>query len=237
MSTFQRHLTLAAGFALAFAGTAAHAATPPQAFTATYQVLSDGNPIGQATISLKPVGNGDYAYSNEMKGTSGFAAMIGASSSEASRFRWSHDAAEALTYDYRMDTAFKQIHRHMQVDWNRHTVQVTENRRHFRYAPAPGMVDRNILPLAIGLALQDGGRSVSLPVGVRQRVERQTYQVKGNAAVQVPAGHFQAERVERSDSSNAFAAWYVPSKYPMPVKLAQKGGGDLTLQLVSFRRP
>jgi hypothetical protein len=26
----------------------------------------------------------------------------------------------------------------------------------------------------------------------------------------------------------------VPSKYPVPVKLAQKDGGDLTLELVSY---
>ena len=237
MPTYRLHHTLAAGFVLALASTAALATTPPQPFTATYQVLRGGSAIGEATIRLKPAGNGDYAYSNEIKGTAGLAAMIGASSSETSRFRWDHDTPETLSYDYRMDTAFKQKQRHMQVDWNARRVQVSEDHKRYSYAAVPGMIDRNTLPLAIGLALQDGEHSVNLPLGVKQRVEQQQFQVKGRGAVQVPAGSFQAERVERTDSNNAFEAWYVPAKYPVPVKLAQHDGGNLTLQLVSFRRP
>lgn len=237
MPTFRFRHRLAAGFVLALASTAAFAGTPPRPFTATYQVLRGGSAIGEATIRLKPASDGEFAYSNEIKGTAGLAAMIGASSSETSRFRWDHDAPETLSYDYRMDTAFKQRQRHMQVDWHSRKVQVSEDHKRYSYAAVPGMVDRNTLPLAIGLALQGGAHNVDLPLGVKQRIEQQRYQVKGRGAVQVPAGSFQAERVERTDSNNAFEAWYVPAKYPVPVKLAQRDGGNLTLQLVSFHRP
>jgi hypothetical protein len=237
MPTFRRFRTSAAGFALALAATVASAATPPQPFTATYQVLRDGEAIGQATISLKAAGSGEYEYSNQVRGTSGLAAMLGASSSETTRFRWNHDAPETLTYDYRMEAAIKQKQRHLQADWNAQQVSVTDNRKRFSYAAVPGMVDRNILPLALGLALQDGKRSVTLPVGVKQRVEQQQFQVKGSESVQVPAGSFQAERVERTDSDKPFDAWYAPRKYPVPVKLAQSDGGNLTLELTGYRQP
>jgi hypothetical protein len=99
------------------------------------------------------------------------------------------------------------------------------------------MVDRNILPLALGLALQDNKHSVNLPIGVKQRVENQQFQVKGSETVKVPAGNFQTERIERTDSDKPFDAWYAPKKYPVPVKLAQSDGGNLILQLIGYRQP
>nr|WP_253260740.1 DUF3108 domain-containing protein [Rhodanobacter glycinis] len=237
MSTFSPSRTFVADLVLALATSAAFAATPPQPFTATYQVLREGEAIGQATIQLKAVGNGQYEYSNDVKGTSGLAAMLGASSSETTRFRWTGGVPETLTYDYKMETAIKQKQRHLQADWSTHQVSVTDNGKHFSYATAPGMVDRNTLPLALGLALQDNKRSVTLPVGVKQQIESQQFQVKGKETVKVPAGSFQAERVERTDSDKSFDAWYAPRKYPVPVKLAQSDGGNLTLQLIGYRQP
>lgn len=230
-----RHL--AAGLALAFASGAVLGATPPQPFTATYQVLRGGETIGQATIRLRASGDGQYEYSNQTKGTSGLAAMLGASSSETTRLRWNDGAPETLSYDYRLDASIKQKQRHLQADWSAHQVSVSDNGKRYHYATAPGMVDRNILPLALGLALQDGKHRVSLPVAVKQRVENQQFQVKGSDTVQVPAGSFQAERVERSDSDKPFDAWYAPTKYPVPVKLTQSDGGNLTLQLTGYRQP
>lgn len=228
---------LAAGLALALAATAAFAADPPAPFTATYRVLRGGEAIGQATIQFKADGQGAYDYSNRIEGTSGLAAMLGASSSESSRLRWTGGMPETLSYDYRMEAAIKHKQRHLAADWNAHRVSVTDNGKPFEYSTAPGMVDRNALPLALGLALQDGKHSVTVPVGVKQRVEQQRFQVKGEEAVQVPAGSYQAERVTRTDSDKPFDAWYAPKKYPVPVKLSQSDGGDLTLELTGYRQP
>jgi hypothetical protein len=96
------------------------------------------------------------------------------------------------------------------------------------------MVERNTLPLALGVALHGGAQQVSLPVAVKQQVETQQFKVAGKDKVSVPAGSFDALRVQRADETGGFSAWYVPSKYPVPVKLAQSDGGDLTLELVKF---
>jgi hypothetical protein len=99
------------------------------------------------------------------------------------------------------------------------------------------MVERNTLPLALGLALRGGQREVSLPVAVRQTVERQQFKVTGTEAIDVPAGHFNALQVERTDADRGFTAWYAPQRYPLPVKLAQHDGGDMVMVLVSFKTP
>jgi hypothetical protein len=42
--------------------------------------------------------------------------------------------------------------------------------------------------------------------------------------------------VERTDADRGFTAWYVPDRYPLPVKLSQHDGGDMQMELVSYKR-
>jgi len=205
-------------------------------FTATYQVSRQGEAMGEATITLKSLGNGEYEYNNQIHGTSGLAAVLGANSSDVTRFRWNNGAPETETYTSKV-TALKTKQRTMQVDWNAKQVRVDDGKGVTNYGAVPGLIDRNTMMYALGLALRSGNQNVTLPVGVKQRVEQQQYKVQGNETVKVPAGSFQAERVSRTDSDKHFDAWYVPRQYPLPVKLAQSDGGGLTLELVRYSSP
>jgi hypothetical protein len=235
MRTLKSPFALLAGLALALSTTAA-IASPPTPFTAVYQVSQEGQLMGQATITLKALGNGEYEYSNQIQGTSGLAAALGANSSDVTRFRWNNNAPETETYNSKV-IAFKVKQRLMRVNWNTRQVSVDDGKGATTYTAQPGMVDRNTLPLAIGLALRSGSQSMTVPVGVKQQVEQQQFKVQGAEAVQVPAGNFHAERVSRSDSNSHFDAWYAPKQFVVPVKLAQSDGGDLTLQLVRYHSP
>jgi hypothetical protein len=224
---------LRAGFALALAlPAAAFAATVPQSFTATYNVLQGGSPLGEATVVLKAAGNGQFEYTNASKGTAGLAAALGANATETSRFAWAGQVPQAVSYHYQMDASFKQKTRDIKVQGA--TVQVQDNSKSFSYAAVPGMIDRNTLPLALGVALRDGKQEAAFPVAVKQAVENQQFKVSGKEKITVPAGSFDTVRVDRTDTDRGFNAWYAPAKYPVPVKLAQKDGGDLTLELVKF---
>ena len=219
------------GLALALPA-AAFAADVPQSFTATYNVLQGGSPLGNATLTLKPAGNGQFEYSNTTQGTAGLAAALGANSSEVSRFTWAGTVPQAVSYKYKL-SAFKEKTRDLTVSGNAVTV-VDNGSKTFNYTAPAGMVERNTLPLALGVALHGGAKEATFPVGVKQAVETQSFKVAANEKVTVPAGTFQATRVDRTDQDRGFSAWYVPAKYPVPVKLAQKDGGDLTLELVKF---
>jgi hypothetical protein len=215
-------------------GTQVAVAAPPGGFTATYNVLQGGEPMGVATVSLRAAGHGEWTYSKNVKGTAGLAAMLGASVQETSQFRWKGDVPEAISYDYRLQTGIKNKQRHLRVDWKNGQVTVEEGKGAQTYAASPGMVERNSLPLALGLALRDGMKQVALPVAVRQEVQTQNFKVTGREAVTVPAGSFQAQRVDRTDADRGFSAWYAPDRYPLPVKLSQHDGGDMEMELVSY---
>lgn len=235
MRTLNLPRSLLAGLVLAVSTSAAFAAQPTP-FTATYQVSRQGEAMGEATITLKSLGNGEYEYSNQIHGTSGLAAMLGANSSDVTRFRWNNETPETETYNSKV-SALKTKQRTMQVNWNTKQVSVDEGKGVTNYAAVPGLVDRNTMSLALGLALRNGNQNVTLPVGVKQRVEQQQFKVQGTETVKVPAGSFQAERVTRTDSDKHFDAWYVPKQYSLPVKLAQSDGGDLTLELIRYSSP
>ncbi|MDW2983242.1 MAG: DUF3108 domain-containing protein [Rhodanobacter sp.] len=222
------------GLGLLLGVRAAPAATPP-AFTAVYNVSQGGQPMGQATVSLRPAGNGEWIYRKDIKGTGGLAALLGANVSESSRFRWKGDVPEAISYDYRLQAAVKQKQRRLVVDWPQHRVTVDEGKGPQSYPASPGMVERNTLALALGLALRDGKPQVALPVAVRQEVQVQHFRVVGKEAVSVPAGHFDAERIDRTDADRGFSAWYAPERFPLPLKLSQHDGGDMVMELVSYR--
>ena len=212
-------------------------ATTPTAFTATYKVSRGGSPMGTASISLRNDGNGQWTYRKTVKGTAGLAAMLGASVDETSRFRWKGDLPEALSYDYQLHTGIKDTQRHLRVDWGTNQVSVDGSKGTQTYPARPGIVERNTLPLALGLALQTGKQQVALAVAVRQEVQTQRFKVTGKETVNVPAGSFHAERVDRTDAERGFSAWYAPERYPLPVKLSQHDGGDLVMELVSYSEP
>lgn len=209
-------------------------AATPAPFTAVYAVSQNGSPLGNATVTLRAADHGEWIYHKHMQGTGGLAALLGASLDESSRLRWKGDVPEAISYDYQFDASIKQKQRHLKVDWANQRVTVDEGKGASTYAAVPGMVERNTTALAIGLALRDGKQQIALPVAVRQQVETQQFKVTGKESVTVPAGTFEAVRVDRTDAERGFSAWYVPDRYSLPVKLSQKDGGDLTMELVSY---
>ena len=216
-------------------GISSAAAATPTAFTATYKVSRGDSPLGTATISLHNDGNGQWTYRKSVKGTAGLAAMLGASVDETSQFRWKGDLPEALSYDYELHTGIKNKQRHLRVDWDTNQVSVKSSKGTETYPAKPGIVERNTLPLALGVALQAGKQQVALAVAVRQEVQTQQFKVVGKESVKVPAGSFNAERVDRTDADRGFSAWYVPARYLLPVKLSQHDGGDMVMELVSYK--
>ena len=221
------------GLGLLLVAHGASAATPT-GFTATYNVSQNGQPLGVAKVRLFAVDNGEWVYSKDVKSTGGLAAILGASLKESSRFRWKGDVPEAVSYDYQLQTGIKNKQRHLTVDWANHQVTANDGKGPKSYPAVAGMVERNTLTLALGMALRDGNQQAALIVAGRQQVETQHFKVTGKETVKVPAGSFQAERIDRSDADLGFSAWYAPARYPVPVKLAQHDGGDIEMELVSY---
>ncbi|MEN6539878.1 MAG: DUF3108 domain-containing protein [Mizugakiibacter sp.] len=235
MHTFLPRLLTRALPALALACiTVAATAAPLSAFTARYQVERDGAAIGEATVSLRADGGGRWVYRTETKGTDGLAALLGLSALEVSTLRWGADGRpQSLDYRYDQQGGFKQRSRTAHFDWQAGRIAVQEGKGRWDYATAPGAVDRHAATLAIAAALRAGAQQVAVPVAVKDRIEVQHFAVAGAESVQVPAGQFTAQRVERRDDGKTMHSWYVPKRFPVPVEIAG-GDGGITMKLVSY---
>jgi hypothetical protein len=234
MST-PRHLAAVAGLFIAGACGVALAAAPVPAFTAHYQVLQNGAPIGRATLSLAPAADGAWIFTTDSRGTQGLASLLAASTREVSTFRWVGGLPQGESYDYTMQSALKNQRRAVRFDWSSHTIEVDDRGTH-RYATQPGTLERHTVPLALAAGLAAGKTTFTLPVAVRDRVELQHFAAQGHAAVQVPAGTFDATAVSRTDGDGDFEAWFAPGKVPAPVKIEQRGKSPFVLELQDWSR-
>lgn len=225
--------------AAAFPTVASGDAPAIKPFTATYEVLRNGSPVGVSTLTLAPGAHGRWNYRSTIRATHGLAALFGADMHADTLLRWRDGRPETVSYDYRFDAAFKHKRDWIRVDWgNRHVRNVVDGRHDYSYAAEPGMVESHAIPLALLVALRRGERAIDLPVAVKDRVEHQQFKVAGPVALKVPAGDFQALRVSRVGDDKAFTAWFdTGHRYETPIKLSQRSGGQLTLVLKSYRQP
>ena len=208
-------------------------AAPLPAFTAHYQLLKDGSPIGEATMTLAAAGDGTWTFSTDSKGTSGLAAMLGIDAREVSTFRWQGEMPQGLSYDYTMDAAFKHKQRKVRFDWSSNTIVVNDKGEH-RFSAQPGTIERHTVVLAIAAGLKAGKHDFALPVAVRDRIQTQQFAVKGSGAISVPAGSYpDAVQVVRTDHGG-FDGWFVPGKLPVPVEVSQHDNGNFTMKLESY---
>ncbi|HEX7342277.1 MAG TPA: DUF3108 domain-containing protein [Rhodanobacteraceae bacterium] len=212
--------------------------TAPAPFTATYQVLRKGSPLGTSTLTLTRNTDGTWTFRSRMKAEHGLAAMLGGRVDIMSTFRQHADRIESLHYVYELHTAFSNKQRDVTVNWQANTVDVhTSKGRNFHYPPQPGLVDPNTLVLALGRAVIAGQTQITLPVATKDNVQQQTFVVRDKQTLTVPAGSFTTVRVDRTHDNKGYSAWFDPARFgAVPVKITKQSDGDLTLLLESFRR-
>lgn len=208
-------------------------ATTPKAFTAHYQVLKNGKPIGEAVMQLRADGK-DWLFTTRTHGEHGLAGLLGMTTDESSRFRWRNGHPETQGYDYRLDAGVKKRHRSMQADWKKARMHVRDDDDDYSYPTVTALIERHLVPLALGYGLDSSKQTIALSVAVKKRVDTQHFQLEGRDNVQVPAGRISARRVERTDPGKEFSLWYAPERYATPVKMQYD---DYTLLMKSYSSP
>ena len=202
--------------------------------TASYDVSRGGKVIGEATLRLSDDGHDAYSFVSETHGTAGMARMVGLDVREESHFRWRDGRAESLSYDYKQDAAIKHKQRHIDFDWNAGKAHVLDGDKDFRYAIAPGTIDRHVATVALGQALADGAKDVALTVAVKDHTEDQHYAMGGEESLKLSGGTTRAVLIERSDGSGKIKSWFkVGDALPVRVEQAQKDGETIVMEIKS----
>jgi len=221
-------LTMTATLAAASAGTsAAGIELHPQ--RAVYSVARNGKTVGDASYSLASNPDGSWTLQSITKGTAGMAKLFGLDVREQSTFRWHGGKPEGVRYDYKQDAAIKHKQRTIDFDWRSGEAHVRDNGKDFSYAIAPGAIDRSTVAVALGMYLASGARDATLSVAQKDHVEQQRFEAQAEETVSVPAGKFQAMRMERTDAAGKARSWYAPEVTTLPVRVEQVQGDGSTI--------
>lgn len=208
--------------ALACVGNAAAANLKPM--SATYSVVRDGKAIGDANYSLVANPDGTWTLRSQTRGSAGMAKLLGLDVREESTFRWSDGKPQGLHYDYKQDAAIKSKRRAIDFDWNAQQARVSDNGKNFAYQIPQGTIDRSTVAIALGQAVAAGAHDAMLPVAAKDHVEQQTFATRGEEKINVPAGSFNAVRIERTDAAGKARSWYAPNVTTLPIRVEQTQG-------------
>jgi hypothetical protein len=244
MST--RALALAAalgGATLLVAGLPGGAAAEPvvaassQPFSARYEVLRNGRALGEARFTLARGSDDTWRFDNDTRGTRGLAALAGIEIHERSTFRWRGLVPELVAYDYRQSAAMRQRERSLRVDAADNAIVSRQDGETWHLRFEEGVADRHAVLLGLVATVAAGRADLSFRVADRDDVESQRYRIAGRERVTVPAGQFDAVRIERirEKPGRETDTWLAPALGHLPVRILHRepNGDSLELRLVA----
>jgi hypothetical protein len=230
--------TLAIGFALL---PALALAAMPKPYTARYDVMRNGQRLGEATVVLKSVGEGRTEFSSSMAGTEGLAALAGANVEERSLLRWHEGTPETVSWDFHQKAAWKTRDRSLRVDAGARRIEGRD--RDERYSPPyrPGVLDRNAVTVALMRDLA-AGRTGDLryPVPDKDAVATWVFRTGASERMDTPMGAQRALRVDRvreSANGRSTTLWLAQDRDYIPLRILQKepGGESIDMRIISWR--
>jgi hypothetical protein len=200
---------------------------------ARYEVLRNGDPLGEATMRLMP-GSGDtWVLETATRGTRGLAGLAGAEIAERSVFRWRDGLPELVSYDYRQQVAWKRRERSLRWSDDRKQVLSRSDERSWAL-PVDGVVmDRQTVALAMAAGLARGVDAASFAVADRDELEPMRFEAGAVETIRVPAGSWPARRVERirSKPGRTTTSWVVEAYAWMPVRIVQTESDGETIEM------
>jgi hypothetical protein len=215
-------------------------ATAPRPYTARYEVLRNGERLGEATIRFVALPNGRYDFTSSTRGSNGLAAMLGVSIDERSILRWQDGRPETVAYSHSQKVGWKDKHSSLKVDAAARSVTSTFKGKEMALPYAAGVLDRHAVSIAL---MQDlaAGREGDLDYTVAERnaVQQQRFRTAGNASVQTPMGTIDAVRVDRvrdSGDGRSTQFWLSARHNYVPVRMLQKepDGESIEMRIVSL---
>lgn len=219
---------------------ASGALAQPKPYTAEYDVLRNGKPLGRGTVTLVDEGE-TWHLTSVTRGTQGLASIAGVEIVEASTLRWRDGKPETIDYRYTQQAAWKTRERGVRVDAERGRILSREKDKSHDFDYRPYAIDRQVVALAMANDLARGSTREKLTYRVvdRDRFGPQTYRVRGVETVQTPAGPQEAVRLERNrKNGRSTTTWLGTRTGYVPVRVVQRepDGETYEMRLLSLRR-
>jgi hypothetical protein len=213
----------------------------PKPYTARYEVLRNGERMGEATIKFAALPNGRYDFSSRTRGSGGMAALLGVSIDERSILRWHDGRPETVAYSLSQKIGWKDKQRSLSVDAASGRITSTDKGQDIALPYSAGVLDRNAVSIALMQDLADGRQGdLDYTVAERREVQQHRYRTAGTSSVQTPMGAIDAVRVDRvrdSGGGRSTQFWLSAEHGYVPVRMLQKepDGESIEMRIVSLQ--
>jgi len=213
---------------------------PPLAPTQLeYEVLRNGSAMGTSTLTLAQSPEGDWTLETQTVGTSGLAAMAGASIFERSQFAWRDGRPELRHYRYAQALAWKDKRRELELLPGDGGIAYDDGKHAGRLAFEPGVMDRHVVVLAIARDVAAKAPVLEYLVADKDKVETNRYRVAGSEVVTCRAGRFDTTRVERvrEHAGRTTTSWLAAETQWLPVRIVQREPDGEVIEMVLKKLP
>lgn len=213
----------------------------PAPYSASYEVLRNGEPMGKATVVFRALPNGRYELRSHTVGSQGLAAIAGVDLDERSILRLAGGTPETVAYSYRQQMAWKNRARDIRVDAANGRISSTDKDKQYSPPYKPGVLDRNAITVALMADLAAGkqGDLVYL-VPSKDELETWTYRSGAEERLQTALGNQRVIRVERireTGNGRTTSLWLGADKNFVPLRMLQKepDGETIEMRITSLR--
>ena len=215
-------------------------AAMPAPYTASYEVLRNGDRAAQATVSLKALGGGRAELHSSTTGSEGLAAFTAASVEERSVLRLVEGKPESVSWDYHQKVAWKTRDRSLAVDAAAGRMDLRDKDK--RYSPPyrPGVLDRHAVTVALMQDVAAGRSDLRYLVPDKEALSTWTFRVGASERMDTPMGAqrvLRVERVRESGGGRSTTLWLAQDKGYVPMRILQKepDGETIDMRITSLR--
>jgi len=200
---------------------------PLPAHEAVYEVLRRGSKIGEVHVSLGPDDQGIWLFDTETVATARLARMLRVSAEESAHFVWRNGDVVMLTYRQVARAPTRTRFWQHALDWEAGISRTKTYEGDLDIPIEPGLLDPLTLRLQLAVALQDPanrGQDLHFRVLERDEVEDQHFLYQSHESVDVPAGCFNAirmQRFRREGSSRNYDSWHAEAFHWLPLRILQ----------------
>lgn len=218
---------------------------PLPAHEAVYEVLRRGSKIGEVHVSLSRDEQGIWLFDTETVATARLARILRVSAEESAHFVWHNGHVVMLTYRQVARAPTRTRYWQHEADWEAGISRTRTYEGDLDIELEERVVDPLTLRLQLAAALHDEanhGRDLHFRVLERDEIEDQHFFYQGHERVEVPAGCFDAirmQRFRREGSSRNYDSWHAEAFHWLPLRILQTKDDDpeLDIRLLSTSVP
>jgi hypothetical protein len=205
------------------AAPALRAASLPS-FEASFRIMSGGLRLGTNEVSLTVDGNGDYRYESHTWPSSWISWLLKEDLRELSRGVLDRAGIRPLFYEYRRTGRRSTRTAELTFDWKTSTVVNNVADSTWEMTIPAGTLDKLSTQLGIMLELQNGATEKTFAVADGGKLKQYAFQVIGTETVELPAGRFEAVKLNRLGVSaeQLTYIWCAPELHYLPVRILQR---------------